>query len=89
LVRPLGTILPCAEAIRSTEPRLAQASARQKAAIRVKEMARPIGEGGVSTISSAAGRKASPSTGRSWRAPGTVLWTVVSALADDFMDSRL
>src|SRR6185369_10842177 len=66
-------------------PRLAQPSAMQNVAIRVSEMARPIGEGGVSTISSVAGRKASPSTGRSWRAPGTA----ARALADDFMDPRL
>src|SRR5580704_8779268 len=64
LLRPLGMILPCAEAIMSTLPRLAQASAKQKAAIRVSAMVRPIGEGGVSTISSAAGRNAIPSAGR-------------------------
>src|SRR5271155_5446140 len=85
LVRPLGTILPGAEAIRSTLPKLAQASAKQKAAIRVKEIARPIGEGGVSTISSAAGRKASPSPGRSRCEPGRV----ARALPDDFMNPRL
>ena len=56
----------------STLPRLAQARAAQKAAITVSAMARPIGEGGVSTISSAAGRNATPSTGRSRRAAGAV-----------------
>jgi hypothetical protein len=53
--------LACTEAIVSTLPRLAQASAAQNAAITVSAMARPIGEGGVSTISSAAGRHASTS----------------------------
>jgi len=70
LLRPLGMILPCAEATVSTLPRLAQASAAQNAAITVSAMARPIGEGGVSTISSAAGRNAMPSAGRNRRAPG-------------------
>jgi hypothetical protein len=57
----------------STLPRLAQASAAQNAAIRVSAMARPIGEGGVSTISSVAGRKrhavsgAQPARGRGGR----------------------
>ena len=57
LLRPLGMILPGGEAIMSTLPRLAQASSLQKTVIRISAMARPIGEGGVSTISSAAGRK--------------------------------
>ena len=69
LLRPLGMILPGAEAIMSTLPRLAQASSLQKTVIRISAMARPIGEGGVSTISSAAGRNAVPSAGRSRRDP--------------------
>jgi len=52
-------ILPGAVATISTVPNDAQASATQNRAITVAPIARPIGEGGVSTISSAAGRKAS------------------------------
>src|SRR3974390_2501265 len=59
LVRPLGIILPLAEATISTLPNVAQPRAKQNSAISVSPMARPIGDGGVSTISSAAGRKAS------------------------------
>src|SRR5262249_38704131 len=59
LMWPLGMILPEATATMSTVPSAAQAMARQAATITVAEIARPIGEGGVSTISSAAGRKAS------------------------------
>jgi hypothetical protein len=40
-------------------PKDAQASAKQNKAITVIPMARPMGEGGLSTISSAAGKKAS------------------------------
>src|SRR5262245_6973125 len=69
----------------STVPRQAQAIATPNTAINVSEIARPIGDGGVSIISSAAGRNASASLARSWRVPGIV----ASALADDFMDSRL
>src|SRR6476469_1066653 len=51
-------IFPCAVAMMSTSPRQAQPIARQTAAAIVAATARPIGDGGVSTISSAAGRKA-------------------------------
>src|SRR4051794_5392280 len=61
LVRPLGTILPAAEATMSTVPHQDQASATQNSSAIVAAIARPIGDGGVSTISSAAGRKASSS----------------------------
>src|SRR5215469_6116592 len=90
LLRPVGMILPCAEAIMSTFPRLAQASAAQNAANRVSAIARPIGDGGVSTISSAAGRNAIPSDGRRRRLEGTAgTPTGARALPDDFMDARL
>src|SRR5580658_4363825 len=56
LVRPVGTMRPCAVAMTSTEPRLAQASATTKNRMMVTAMARPTGEAGVSMISSAAGR---------------------------------
>ena len=69
LVRPLGTILPGAEATMSIVPDQAQASAAQNSTMMVAPIARPIGDGGVSTISSAAGRKASSSPRRVVRAP--------------------
>src|SRR4051812_1372656 len=52
-------ILPDADATMSIWPKLAQATARQKSTMSVAPIARPIGDGGVSTISRAAGRKAS------------------------------
>src|SRR5262249_1683727 len=70
LVRPLGMILPGATATMSTVPMHAQSSAALKTAMMVKAMARPSGEGGVSTISSAAGRNASSSCRRSTRCFG-------------------
>ena len=62
LVRPLGTIFPVAEATMSIVPNHAQTSATQNTAMMVAPIARPIGDGGVSTISSAAGRNASSSS---------------------------
>src|SRR5262245_18602707 len=59
LVRPLGTIFPVADATISMVPAQAQTSAAQKSNMIVLLIARPIGDGGVSMISSAAGRKAS------------------------------
>src|SRR5262245_45895827 len=64
LVRPLGTIFPVAEATMSIVPVQAQISATQNKAMIVAPTARPIGDGGVSTISSAAGRNASSSACR-------------------------
>src|SRR5262249_37516461 len=58
LVRPLGTILPVAEATMSIVPIKAQISAAQNNRTMLAPIARPIGDGGVSTISRAAGRKA-------------------------------
>ena len=58
LLRPLGTILPCAVAMMSSVPHDAQAIARQKTLMMTMTIARPTGDGGVSTISNAAGRKA-------------------------------
>src|SRR5262252_11190310 len=65
LVRMLGTIFPVAEATMSIVPHQAQASAAQNNNAIVPAIARPIGDGGVSTISSAAGRNASSSARRS------------------------
>src|SRR5262249_39928703 len=58
LVRPLGTIFPVAEATVSMVPQAAQPNAVQNSRMMTAAMARPSGDGGVSTISSAAGRKA-------------------------------
>src|SRR6516165_6694824 len=60
-------IFPGAEATMSTSPSETQAKPRQNTAIIVTAIVRPSGEGGVSTISSAAGRNASSC--RSRRAP--------------------
>ena len=60
-MRPLGTILPVAEATMSIVPNQAQTSASAEQRDDGAAIARPIGDGGVSTISSAAGRNASSS----------------------------
>src|ERR1051326_3564538 len=62
LTLPLGTTLPVAVATMSIVAQAAQASAAQNNSMMVAAISRPVGAGGVSTISSAAGRKAS-----SWR----------------------
>src|ERR1700755_2077348 len=85
LVRLLGTILPVADATMSMVPHHAQASAAQNIVMTTIAMARPAGEGGVSTLFSAAGRKASSSRPRRPRS-GTILPTDSSA---DFMDASL
>src|SRR5215471_1999163 len=72
LVRPLGMILPGATATMSAVPMHAQTSATLNATMTVNAMARPIGEGGVSTISRAAGRNASSSFRRFSRCFGKV-----------------
>src|SRR6476620_6626492 len=84
-VRPLAMILPGAEATMSILPKAVQASARQNKAMIVTPMARPIGDGGVSTISSAAGRKASSSRSRRLRAFGNG----TTAALVDFMNATL
>src|SRR5258708_541377 len=63
-VRLLGMIFPGATATMSISPQQLQPRARQNTVMIVAATARPIGEGGVSTISSAAGRKASSSRPR-------------------------
>src|SRR5215475_4128736 len=89
LVRPVATILPVAEATMSIVPQDAQASAAQNSRMSVAPMARPIGEGGVSTISSAAGRNASSLLRRSRaRRSGMTDGIGLAALAD-FMDPCL
>src|ERR1700746_1402662 len=61
LVRPLGTILPVGDATMSIVPHQPQTIAAQNSRMIVATILRPVGEGGVSTISSAAGRNASSS----------------------------
>src|SRR6516164_9134651 len=61
LTRPLGRIFPVADATISMVPHQAQISAMQNSRMMAIPIARPIGDGGVSTISSAAGRNASSS----------------------------
>src|SRR5258707_2503801 len=85
LVRPVGMILPGAVATTSTLPSDAHASATQKRAIMVAPIARPIGDGGVSAISSAAGRNASSYSPR--RAGGFGNGTIV--VLTDAMDACL
>src|SRR5712691_3582 len=88
LVRPLGMIFPGAEATMSISPRDAQAKARQNRAMMVTPMARPIGDGGVSTISSAAGRNASSSLSRRLPLRESAM-TFLADCSEDFMDSGL
>src|SRR5258708_10205422 len=57
-VRPLGMILPSAEATISMVPNDAQMSATQKSAIMAAPIAPASGGGGDSMISKAAGKKA-------------------------------
>src|SRR6516164_7372592 len=66
LVWPVGMILPVAEATISTWPKKAHTSARQNRAMMLNTIVWPTGDGGVSTISSAAGRKASSCLSRAF-----------------------
>src|SRR5260370_5448181 len=85
-VRPLGMILPWAEATMSILPNAAQPSARQNRAMIVTPVARRGREGGASTISSAAGRNAISSRSRRAFGNGTTLADFVDS---DFMNSNL
>src|SRR5205085_11820563 len=76
LVRPVGTILPEAVAMMSTRPNTPQATAITKNRMMVAAIARPAGEAGVSSISSAAGRN--------WRALSSRLHRGRPALAPLF-----
>src|SRR5258708_14904391 len=58
---PPAIIFPLADATMSIVPHQAHTSPAQNSRMMVAPIARPIGEGGVSTISSAAGRNASSS----------------------------
>src|SRR6516164_9569091 len=95
LVWPVGMILPVAEATMSTWPKNAHTSARQNRATMLNTIVRPIGDGGVSTISSAAGRNASSCLSRPLlvREEGSAFRTLAAAPCDvrlaDCMDARL
>src|ERR1700716_4625895 len=84
-VRPPGTILPVDVVTISTLPSDAHASATQKTAMMLAPVARPAGDGGLSVISSAAGRNAISCSRRRISAlrKGTMV------LLTDVMDSRL
>src|SRR5215475_6382747 len=74
----------------STLPAEAQTSAAQKSSMIVAAIVRPIGDGGVSTISSAAGRNASSSTRLACaRRNGVTRCICVRAGSEDFMNSCL
>src|SRR5215510_15146907 len=88
LMRPLGMIFPGAAAMISTSPSEAQASAKANSAMTVKPMARPIGEGGVSTISSAAGKNSSSCLSRRVGRGGSGMM-FLAGFSADFMDSGL
>src|SRR5579863_5460887 len=85
LVRPLGTILPGAVATMSTVPTHAQRSAAENTAMMIAPTARPVGEGGVSVISSAAGRNASSYSSRR----GACFGKAMTFLLADFIDAGL
>src|SRR5258705_13331703 len=91
LMRPLGTIFPVADATMSIVPQDAQASAAQNSSARVRAIIRPIGDGGVSTISSAAGRNASSSRRRACARRNGTTRADSAGFADsaDFMDTCL
>src|SRR6516165_6787652 len=88
LVRPLGMILPGAEATMSILPNDAQAKARQNRTIIVQATARPIGDGGVSTTSRAAGKNASSYLSRRLDRRGSGM-IFLAELSADFMDPGL
>src|SRR5579864_3728516 len=89
LVRPVGTILPDAVAMMSTRPRHAQASAAAKNRMITAPIARPTGEAGVSTISSAAGRNSSSLRRRSTARRVKVVTACGFAASTCFMDAGL
>jgi len=85
LVRPPGTILPVDVATISTLPNDAHASAMQNTATMLAPIARPTGEGGVSAISSAAGRNAISASRRRTSALGNATTFLLAGI----MDARL
>src|SRR5579872_1507545 len=88
LVRPVGTILPCAVAMMSTWPKVAHKIAIAKKRIIRPPIARPIGDAGVSRISRAAGRNWRAVSCRAHLDPLGLSWITSDASADD-MEPRL
>src|SRR5262249_17885924 len=88
LVGPLGIILPCAEATISTSLIQAQATAAANTSPMVRPVARPTGDGGVSMISSAAGRNASSSLSRLSRGPGKGMIFLLASFMDTALSHR-
>src|SRR5207248_8728228 len=91
LTRPLGRILPLAEATISMVPHQAQTSATQNSSAMAAATARPMGDGGVSTISSAAGRNANSSLRCGVRRNGMIRGAGPACTDDsaNFMESSL
>src|SRR5580698_6082435 len=92
LVWPVGIILPVAEATMSIWPRKAHNSAMQNSAMMVNATVRPSGEGGVSTISRAAGRNAISSRSRPLLSRGNcnTFWiSFCETCLTDFMNASL
>src|SRR5262249_16483888 len=92
LVRPLGTTFPVADATMSIVPHQAHTSAAQNSSMMVAAIVRPIGDGGVATISSAAGRNASSSARRLGAGRDGIrrrIGPAGAARLADFMNSRL
>src|SRR5262249_5752266 len=92
LVLPLGTIFPGADATMSIVPHQAQASAALNGGMLLTAVARPTGEGGVSTISSAAGRNANSAPrllGARRNGMTRGIGAPRAAASADFMNSRL
>src|SRR6516162_1553114 len=81
-------IFPGAEATMSILPNDAQAKARQNKAMIVQATARPVGDGGVSTTSRAAGKNASSYLSRRLDRRGRGM-TFLAELSADFMDPSL
>src|SRR6266436_8639502 len=92
LTRPPGRIFPVADATISIVPHQAQISAKQNMRMMALPIARPIGDGGVSTISSAAGKNANSSR-RLCRVPRNGMTRCVDPAdtddSADFMESPL
>src|ERR1700722_3419999 len=91
LTRPLGTIFPGADVTISMWPKLAQIKPKQNSVAIDPLIARPVGEGSISTILRAAGRKSISCFSRRSRVKGkemTFFATEIAALAD-FMDVAL
>src|SRR5258708_16284221 len=87
-----GTMFRVGDETMSIVPHHDQSSAAQNTAMMVSSIARPIGDGGVSTISSAAGRNASSLPRRPGVRLNGMTWRVGDVDVDglvDFMEACL